>query len=176
MNNIKNKTKLTKNNNKNNNIKNSELIKTTLITLINITSLKTTKDYAWSVVKNLINELIENHDFLKFIKIDDLKSIDYSIDDIRIESGFDDIEPIKIGAAIQSLVDLLKKRLGKKAGYFFIREFKYILGEEYYSHLKYIGVDLRLIDLENELFGMDSNKFKIKDKINSNIAYLEKNE
>jgi hypothetical protein len=37
-----------------------------------------------------------------------------------------------------------------------------------------MGVDLRLVELQNELYGVDTDKYKIKDDINSNIAYVEK--
>ena len=37
-----------------------------------------------------------------------------------------------------------------------------------------MGVDLRLIDLQKEIAGIDTEDYKIRDKIDSNIAYLEK--
>lgn len=63
---------------------------------------------------------------------------------------------------------------GKKAGYFFIREFKEDLGERYHSFIKNMGVDLRLIELQNEVYGIDSSKYTIKEDSSSNIAYVKK--
>ena len=71
--------------------------------------------------------------------------------------------------------DLLKKYLGNKAGYFFIQEFKAVLGDKYYTIIKEIGVDLRLVQLQNEFSGLDTKSFKIKDAGSSNIAFVEKN-
>ena len=51
---------------------------------------------------------------------------------------------------------------------------KETLGNEYYSIIKEMGVDLRLIDLQSKIYGWDSGKHKIKDKFDSNIAYIEK--
>ena len=66
--------------------------------------------------------------------------------------------------------------MGKKAGYFFLAEFKEVLGEEYHSIIKKMGVDLRLIDLQKEMPGWDTQNYKIKDEFDSNIAFLEKKE
>ena len=41
---------------------------------------------------------------------------------------------------------------------------------------KKMGVDLRLIDLQKQIYGWDIGKYKIKDKFDSNIAFLEKKE
>ena len=64
--------------------------------------------------------------------------------------------------------------MGNKAGYFFLSEFKEVLGDHYYSTIKKMGVDLRLIGLQKEIYGWDEETYEIKDKYNSNIAYLEK--
>ena len=64
--------------------------------------------------------------------------------------------------------------MGKKAGYFFLTEFKKILGEEYHSIIKEMGVDLRIIDLQKKMPGVVNSEYQIKDEYDSNIAYLEK--
>ena len=99
-----------------------------------------------------------------------------TIDDINILSDFNDVEPKQIGEAIQNIVDIFKTRMGNKAGYFFLAEFKEVLGEEYHSIIKEMGVDLRLIDLQKQIYGLDTGKYKIKDEFDSNIAFLEKKE
>ena len=157
-------------------ISNSKIIKHTLMSLINVASSKTSDDYAWSSVKKLLFELKSKYDFLKYIQIDEITCINYTIDDIVVDSKFDVIESNTLGMAIQDIVDLLKKYLGKKAGYFFIQEFKSVLGANYYSIIKNMGVDLRLVELQNELAGVDTGQFKIKDSGSSNIAFIKKTE
>ena len=39
-----------------------------------------------------------------------------------------------------------------------------------------MGVDLRLIDLQKNIIGIDTGDYHIKDKGDSNIAFLEKRE
>ena len=157
-------------------VQNSDVIRHTLFSLIYVARSKTTKNYAWAIAKNLLIELRENYNFLEYIRIDETKNLRDTIDDISVISDFDDIDSKQIGEAIQSLVDLYKTRMGNKAGYFFLTEFKKALGEEYHSIIKKMGVDLRLIDLQKEIAGMDTEGYKIRDKRDSNIAFLEKNE
>jgi len=156
------------------NITNSEIIKKILFTLIYVAKSKTSKDYAWGMVKNLLIDMGKDYDFLQYIQIGELNNITDKIDDISVLLDFDSVEPTRIGIAIQKIIDLFKKRLGRRAGYFFLSEFKEVLGERYYSLIKKMGVDLRLIDLHNEIYGYDEDSYNIRDKYNSNIAYLEK--
>ena len=155
-------------------ISNSDISKHTLMALITVAKSKTSDDYAWASTKKLLNELKAKYDCLKYITIDELEMISYISDDIVIKSDFDKVEDNILGMAIQDIIDLLKKYLGKKAGYFFIQEFREVLGEEYHKIIKSMGVDLRLVELQDELYGVDTGKYKIKDDSNSNIAYVEK--
>lgn len=155
---------------------NSDIMKRTLYSLVTVAITKTSDDYAWSTIKKLLNELKNDYDFLKYVQIGELDDLDNNIDDINIVSHINTIEKKELGQAIQDLVDLYKKYLGKKAGYFFISEFKETLGERYHLIIKSIGVDLRLIDLQNEIYSIDSKKYKIKDDGSSNIAFVEKDE
>jgi len=155
---------------------NSEVIKRTLFSLISVAQSKTSKDYAWSITKRLLTELKTDYDFLKYIRVNEIEKLADTIDDITVKSDFNNVEPKKIGDAIQNIVDVFKTRMGKKAGFFFLTEFKNALGEEYHSIIKKMGVDLRLIDLQNEIYGLDDGKYKIKDEYDSNIGYLEKEE
>ena len=157
-------------------IRNSDVIKHTLFSLIYVARLKTSKDYAWSIIKNILFDLKKDHDFLKYISIDEIKNIKDTIDDITVSSDFNNVDSNKIGEVIQNIVDIFKSHMGIKAGYSFLTEFKQKLGDEYHTAIKKMGVDLRLIDLQNEIYGLDSEKYKIKDKHDTNIAYLEKKE
>jgi hypothetical protein len=157
-------------------IEKSDVIKRTLFSLVYVASTKTSDDYAWSTLKKLLSELKGNYDFLNYIQIGELKNLENNIDDINVVSKMDLIETNKLGRAIQDLIDLYKKYLGKKAGYFFINEFKAHLGEKYHTIIKKMGVDLRLIELQRELSGIESRSYQIKDDHTSNIAYIEKKE
>ena len=156
------------------NVENSDVVKHILFSLVNVAGDKTSEDYAWLIVKNLLKELKGTYAFLRFIQIGDLEDLENTIDDITVMSDMNHISPMELGKAIQSIIDVFRARMGNKAGYFFIQEFKNDLGEDYYSIIKKMGVDLRLIDLQNELSGFDSREYKIKDESDANIAFIEK--
>ena len=150
------------------------MLKHILFSLVNVTGDKTSEDYAWSVIKNILKELKPTYAFLGFVKIGDLENLENTIDDIAVSSDINRIDPMQLGKAIQNIIDFFKMRMGNKAGYFFIQELKADLGDEYYLKIKKIGVDLRLTDLQNEITGFNSKGYKIKDDHKSNIAFIEK--
>jgi len=153
---------------------NSDIVKHVLFSLIHVATTKTSNDYAWSTLKKLLKELEVEYNFLKYIEIAHIDYLSYTIEDIKIMQQFNQVENEELGRSIQDLIDLYKKYLGKKAGYFFIKEFKTCLGEEYHSAIKNMGVDLRLIELQNEIKDLDTQGYKIKEDTSSNIAYVEK--
>ena len=157
-------------------IQKTDVIKRTLYSLIYVSRSKTSKDYAWSIIKRIIEELKADYDFLKYIKIGEIDKLNDSINDICVMSDFNKVESKRIGSAIQRIIDTFKTRMGNKAGYFFLTEFKEILGDEYHLIIKEMGVDLRLIELQSSIYGWDSGKHKIKSSYDSNIAYIEKND
>jgi len=155
-------------------IHNSDIIKHVIFSLVKVATVKTSEDYAWSIVKNLLRDLESDFDFLKFVYIDDLENLENNTDDIVVITDVDEIDPKKIGNAIQKIIDIFKEKMGSKAGFFFLREFEKILGEEYTNEIKKIGVDLRLIDLQKQIYGMGDSQYKIKNTSDSNIAFIEK--
>jgi hypothetical protein len=157
-------------------IDNSEILKHTLFSLVHVSSLKTSDDYAWAAVKKLIRELKNKYLFLNYIQIGNISYLNYTIEDIKISPEINDIDPKELGKAIQDIVDLVKKYLGEKAGHFFIQEFREILGDTYHSIIKKMGVDLRLVELQDQYSCFEPGKYKIKDDKNSNIAFVEKAE
>lgn len=158
-----------------NNIQNSDVIKHTLFSLVSVARTKTSDDYAWSIIKILIKELEPDYDFLKYVYIDDLDNLGNTIDDIAVITDIDNVNPKELGKAIQEIVNIFKTRMGNKAGLFFLREFKDHLGEQYHAHIKKIGVDLRLIDLQKEVYGI-SGEYKIKEDSSTNIGFITKAE
>jgi hypothetical protein len=155
-------------------VENSDIIKHVLSSLVDVTSTKTSKEHAWLTVKTLIKTLQEEHNFLKHIKIEDKKNLDSNLDAINVVNDINSIESIKIGYAIQNIIDVLKKYLGEKAGYNFTQEFRDDLGEYYCLIIKKMGVDLRLVEMQDEIYGWETKNYKIKDDSNVNIAFVEK--
>jgi len=155
-------------------IENSDIMKHTLASLLNIASSKTSVDYARSSVKNVLQDLKSNYDFLKYVNIKTLRQIENNIDAIDVESDMDCIRPKEVGRAIQELIDVLKIHLGEKAGYFFIKEFREDLGDEYHTYIRDLGVNLRIAELQEEIGKIDVGQYKIQEDSKANIAFIEK--
>jgi len=155
-------------------IENSDIFKHTIASLLNIASSKTSVEYARSSVKSLIKDLMGEYDFLKYVKIQTLKEFENNFDAVDIQTDMDCVRPKDVGKAIQELIDVLKLHLGKKAGYFFIKEFRDDLGDEYHSYIKDIGVNLRIAELQNELGKIEVDQYKIQEDNKTNIAFIEK--
>ncbi|MFH1101679.1 MAG: hypothetical protein V1726_06565 [Methanobacteriota archaeon] len=163
---------------------NADVLKHVLKSFVNIISTKTSSSHAWLTVKVLVKKLSEEHNFLKNVDIVDKKFIagyqpgyqpldnDPFIIDFLLE--IDEVNPKEIGRAIQSLADILKKNLGEKAGYYFLREFQDNLGEYYCSLIRAMGVDFRLVDLQNDVYGLEPSNYTIKEDGKTNIAFIKK--
>lgn len=157
-----------------NKVNNLDIIKRVLFSLITVATPKTSDDYAWSAIKNILKTSENKYNFIRYIKIGDLESLGYKIDDIIITNDINQVHPNELGKAIQDIIDLLKRKLGKKAGYFFLQEFKQILGEQYHSIIKNMGVDLRLIELQQQIGILRDSEYRVKDSSDSNIAFIER--
>jgi len=155
-------------------VENSDIMKHILASLLNVASNKTSIDYARSSVKNLLKDLEGNYDFLKFVNIKILAQIENNMDAINVKSDMDNVRPKNVGKAIQDLINVLKKHLGMKAGYFFIKEFRDDLGDEYHSYIRDMGVNLKIAELQEELGKIDVDQYKIKEDNKANIAFIEK--
>ena len=60
--------------------------------MISVAKSKTSKDYAWGIIKNLVLEMSVDYDFLHYIQIDKLDNLKGSIDDISVMLDFDTVE------------------------------------------------------------------------------------
>ena len=131
-------------------IPNSDVVKEIIQKLISISSRKTTQGSALSNMNSLLKQLETKYSFLKNIQI---KDIQYSEDPnpVSVMGEINTIQSIEIGRAIQALIRLTNKSLGKNAGYFFIKEIQKSLNDEYTFTMQSMGVDLGLMQLENEV-------------------------
>jgi len=166
-------------------VNNSEVMTKVLNSFFHVIGTKTSPAHAWLTLKIILQNLEYEYDFIKNVDVVDIKEvndflkeknytkIDFSIVDIQTEV-VDTIYKEEVGKAIQSLADKLKKSLGTTAGYHFMSEFINELGDEYSTIIKSIGVELRLVDMQDELYGRVIENYKLEEDKGSNIAFIEK--
>jgi len=151
---------------------NSDIMKKVMNSFFKVIGKRTTPAHAWLTLKILIGKLTYNYNFLNSIyvtEIDSIKEMEYydtSIKNIvNIETDvINNVNRKMIGKAIQSLSDELIKYLGKKAGYHLLCEFRYDIGNEYFSIIKSMGVDFNLDKLQNDLYGWVTEENSLHEK------------
>jgi len=135
-------------------IENSDVIKNVLKILINISSRKTSKGYAFNTIDNIIKELKDKYDFLKFVKINDTRFIENE-EPVSIMSNINTVNYLSMGNALNDIINTIHYSLGEQAGHFFIKELQRNIGGDYNSVIKEMGVDLGLMQLEKEVRDLD---------------------
>jgi len=131
-------------------IDNSDVFKHVLDTLIDISSRKTTLGHAVSTMNNIIKQLEDKYDFLKHVEINDIRFIEQD-EPISVMRALNDIKSNKLGDALYEIIRTMNISLGKDAGYFFIKELKNNLQDIYSTSFEDMGLDLGLMQLENEI-------------------------
>jgi hypothetical protein len=126
---------------------NSEVVKQVLNTLIYTIKRKSNEGKAVSMINSLLQDLEEDHEFLHYIKIKDtrLKEDNNIVD---VQSDIDEVVPTEVGKALNNVIYITSRYLGKRDGYFLIKEFQQRIGSNYYSSLRAMGIDLDLLLLE----------------------------
>jgi len=129
---------------------NSEVVRHVLQTLINISGRKTTKGQAVTAMNELIKKLQEKYDFLKHVEIKDIRFIETD-EPVTVMSDIDSVKLNDVGKALYDIIKMMNLNLGREAGYFFIKELRNNIREDYYSTIEEMGLDLGVMQLEFEI-------------------------
>jgi len=128
-------------------LKNSKVLGGILIALYAVASRRTTHNFAATVIGTIIKTLEQSYPFLKHVKIEE-GEIARSSDIITISHAIDEVDPVKVGRAIEAIIRVVYMDLIGKAGLFFIKELKRKAGEDIIDQLKEFGVDLAALQTE----------------------------
>ncbi len=131
-------------------IQNSEVIRKVLKTLIDISRRKTDEGHAVFVMDSLLKKLGNKYNFLKYVEIKDSRFFE-DVDSVSVMSDVNSVPSVELGRAIHEIITTMNKSLGEDAGHFFIKEVYRDIGDDYYSSIKDMGLDLSLLQLEHEL-------------------------
>ena len=132
---------------------NSKVLEHILQTLVKLSSRKTTAGHAVTKMNSLIKNLENKYDFLKHVEIKDTRFLELS-NPVTVMADIDSVKPDDIGKALYEIIKSTNVTLGKDAGHYFIRELKRNIGENYTTRMEDMGVDLGLMQLENEVDNM----------------------
>jgi len=149
-------------------LENSRIVEHLLKILIKVIGRRTSKNIAVTTVGNTIKELKPKYDFLKYVYIEETLYSEKR-DDVIIESDINAVETDDVGKAIDEIFDTIIKSLGKKVGYFYIKEIQDDLEKEIGSFLNQFEINLNIKQQEHILNIMESSVIKIQDTKNYEV-------
>jgi len=126
--------------------KNSDVIRGILGPLYTLTGMRSSQSFAVTVIGAITKTLEQNYKFLKYVKVNQAGY--FENEEIDISPEIDNVDPDRIGKAIETIVRIVYMDLKSKAGLFFIGELKKRAGENVIIELKKRGVDLDLLQIE----------------------------
>lgn len=132
-------------------LQNADLITQVVKTLLFVTRRRASESISILLMDTILKALRARYHFLNQVTVKASVSFgEISSDAIVVDPAVNTVDTALVGKVVESLVRVIIMDLREKAGVFFIKEFKDRLGEKYISHLKDIGLDLELLQLEHD--------------------------
>jgi hypothetical protein len=128
--------------------KNSDVLKGALQSLCTVAGRRSSEKFANNVMSAIIKTLERKYVFLKYVKIEAKNSTDFIVVSPQINS----FELSEVCKAVGAVIRVVQFDLKDAAGLFFIKEFERYAGEEVISTIINNGVDLDIMQLEQQHF------------------------
>ncbi|KYK20787.1 hypothetical protein AYK24_03625 [Thermoplasmatales archaeon SG8-52-4] len=128
-------------------LENDQILDCILRSIIGVISRRTSETYANMTVISALKQLKEKHRFLQYIQIQGTQYTEF-FKIVNIQPEINNIEPINIGKAGKEFIQKITQTMGKNAGYYFLKEVKEELPDNYEKYLKELGIDLDFLQLE----------------------------
>jgi len=142
-------------------LSNVDILENVMHGLFTTTGRRTSENYAVAVIYTITRELKKRFDFLKYIKFN--VGGDYQ-ELLTISPNLNNIDPVIIGRAVESIIQVIFMDLKDKAGFYFLKEFKENTGEITISSLEEVGVDLELLQIQQHYLYRQRSRIKSKAK------------
>jgi hypothetical protein len=123
------------------------IIDTFVRALIRVVSRRTSGGYAMFTVEHTLSKLAKNFDILHYV---DIKSNRYAeaMHVITVDPEMNRVSSNEVRRAVVALIQETTEDIGKYAGYFFIKEVKEELPNDFEREIRQIGIDLDLMQLD----------------------------
>lgn len=126
---------------------NKELFGRLLKSTIGVVSRRTSDAYASVIIGGAIKDLSNEYRFLKYVNILNAR-YNEAYDTVEINEEINRVNVIDIGKASSAFIKRITKRMGKNAGYYFIKEIKEDLPTNHEKIIKEIGLDFDYLQTE----------------------------
>jgi hypothetical protein len=127
-------------------MKNSMILKNSLQALCKIAGRRTSETFAYKVMNAITASLKERYDFLHYVDLKD----GTGFESIQVSSNVDTLDAGRIYQAIETVIRVVHMDLQDNAGLYFLKEFKESVGPEIVMLLEQNGVDLSLLEVEQQ--------------------------
>ena len=131
-------------------VENSDMLKYMISLLFEVLDKESGRDYAYNTLSELVQRLSIEHNVLKYVKINDIRSIQ-GVDIVTINSDVNAVDSTTVGTAIQKVIQEVNTSLNQKGGFSFIENLKNYISADYNFKLSQMGVDLHVIKLSQVL-------------------------
>jgi hypothetical protein len=130
-------------------VKNSDLMKSVMMTLLAITSRRSSESLSMLLVDTILKTLKRRYPFLEYVTIQKNEGFQSSPGDmIVVDPKIDEVDQTDVAKVIESMIRVIVMDLKEKAGLFFVKELRERLGDNYIDTLKGYQVDFDLMQLE----------------------------
>ena len=140
-------------------MENDELIQKVLSSIVSLSRRKTTESHAVYVMDSVLEKLKERHPLLEHVEVQDTTYLEEG-KPVTIMTDVNTIPKQEVAQALQDVIMLTNTSLGRDAGYFFLKELSRLMGDNYISEMKDIGIDLNLMQLEQQIKEMEKTVMK----------------
>jgi len=141
--------------------KNSDVLRGALQSLCTVAGRRSSEKFANNVMGAIIKTLGRKYVFLKYVTIEAKRSTDFIVVSPQINS----FELSEVCKAVGAIIRVVQLDLKDAAGLFFIKEFERYAGEEVISTIIHNGVDLDIMQLEQQHFHSRREKKKSSDDV-----------
>lgn len=131
-------------------IKNDEILRYMISVLYELLERDSGRTFAYDALYETTNRLCTGYEVLKYIKINDVRSIQ-NVDIVTVEKTVNSLEPSIVGTGIQKVIQEIFNSFDERKGFLFIDNLKNLINADYNIKLSEIGIDLRIIKLRQEL-------------------------
>ena len=107
---------------------------------------KTSTGFATHALSEIINQLSDSHEVLKYIKIDET-NYEQGTNAFNISPEINNSDSYLLGKAIRDILKMTGHNLGNKT-HNFIEYFKIEMGEDYINEIEKIVVNLHFLELK----------------------------
>lgn len=138
-------------------LSNVDILEKVMHGLFVTTGRRTSENYAVAICYTITRALKKRFDFLKYVKF----NVGGEYDEvITISPKLNSVDPVEVGRAVESIIQVIFMDLKDKAGFYFINELKNNTGEVAISHLKDVGVDLELLNIQQHYLYRQRSRIK----------------